>query len=188
MATRLTICTECGKPFEKRTADFNRTERGGKGHFCNRACSVIWGNKHVKRAHRTDQLISGNRLDELSPFRGFMLTARMHSKQSSETRECTITPQYLQALWNRQDGRCGFTGWKLLLLQRCGKWEPGPAHLRASLDRIDNTRGYVPDNVRFVCVMINYAKNRFSEQVLGEFIAAVSQQHMRSRCQVGSIQ
>jgi hypothetical protein len=35
---------------------------------------------------------------------------------------------------------------------------------KASLDRIDSTKGYIKGNVEFVCLAINYAKNKFSKE------------------------
>ena len=43
----------------------------------------------------------------------------------------------------------------------------------ASLDRIDNSKGYVQGNVRFVSVMFNFARNKFSDEEVIEFAQAV---------------
>lgn len=40
----------------------------------------------------------------------------------------------------------------------------------ASVDRIDSTRGYFRDNVRFVSATVNYAKNDQTEEQFQEFL------------------
>lgn len=49
---------------------------------------------------------------------------------------------------------------------------------RASLDRIDSTKGYVKGNVEFVCLAINYAKNNFKKEemmsLIKDFISSVN--------------
>ena len=44
---------------------------------------------------------------------------------------------------------------------------------RASLDRIDSTKGYVKGNIQFVAVMAQYAKHGFTEQELLGFCKRV---------------
>jgi len=40
----------------------------------------------------------------------------------------------------------------------------------ASLDRIDNEKGYIKGNVRFVCLGINYMKNRRADSEVFELL------------------
>jgi hypothetical protein len=39
-----TKCYRCGKQFNKRSSDYNRSERQGKKHFCSERCAAIYGN------------------------------------------------------------------------------------------------------------------------------------------------
>ncbi len=65
----------------------------------------------------------------------------------------------LDALWEKQENKCAFTG-KLMCLK------PG-FDTRVSLDRIDSTKGYRLSNVQFVCSYINFAKqNRTDDQFI----------------------
>ena len=52
-------------------------------------------------------------------------------------------------------------------------WVGGPHLRRASLDRIDNSLGYVKGNVRFISIMANYCRNTFEDKDLMEFCEAV---------------
>ena len=53
----------------------------------------------------------------------------------------------------------------------------------ASLDRIDSEKGYVKENVRFVAVIANFSKNKFSDEDVIDFCEAVTQVHRRSPTQ-----
>jgi hypothetical protein len=119
-----------------------------------------------------------NRLDKLtgaseySPFRQHLKLARRRVK--GKDRQCTITLQYLKELWEKQGGRCPYTGWELDNPETTKDWDNRPLHpRRASLDRIDSSLGYVPGNVQFVSVIANFAKCDFPEDVLLQFCKAV---------------
>ena len=45
--------------------------------------------------------------------------------------------------------------------------------IRASLDRIDSSKGYIDGNVEFVCYGINLAKNNFSKSEMLNFINSI---------------
>ncbi|BAY82593.1 hypothetical protein NIES267_20760 [Calothrix parasitica NIES-267] len=112
--------------------------------------------------------------DEYSPFRQHHRLARRRVK--SNGRECNITLEYLKQLWEKQNGRCPYTGWKLDNLQTTSDWNNHVLHPKtASLDRIDSSRGYVFGNVQFVSLIANYAKRDFLEEELLRFCEAVNE-------------
>ncbi|MBR8835562.1 MAG: hypothetical protein DSM106950_16500 [Stigonema ocellatum SAG 48.90 = DSM 106950] len=113
-----------------------------------------------------------HRRDEHSPFRQHLKLARRRMK--THGRECTITLEYLKELWERQSGRCPYTGWELDNPETTAHWDVYELHpKRASLDRIDSSVGYVPGNVQFVSVIANFGKRDFPEEKLLEFCQAV---------------
>jgi hypothetical protein len=61
--------------------------------------------------------------------------------------------EYAVNLMKGQKGRCALTGLKLLRDE-----EPGDDQLRCSLDRIDSSKHYEPDNLQVVCKFINMWK------------------------------
>jgi hypothetical protein len=75
--------------------------------------------------------------------------------------EWNVTPEYLWQVWLDQDGKCAYTGRQLV-----------HGH-DASLDRIDNTRGYVEDNVQWVQARINRLKSDLSEEIFLDLIEQV---------------
>ena len=76
---------------------------------------------------------------------------------------------YLKEIWDSQQGVCPITGYALVLKTfKESKEKLLPNH--ASVDRIDNNKGYVKGNIRFISVMANYAlNNKFSEDDLEAF-------------------
>lgn len=73
-----------------------------------------------------------------------------------------MTSAWLRAQFERQKGRCFYTGIRFTLTEKFrGLRNP-------SIDRIDPTKGYEPGNVVWCLVAINYAKN---EYVAEDFIA-----------------
>ncbi|MGH7039895.1 MAG: hypothetical protein ACREE4_13740 [Stellaceae bacterium] len=78
-----------------------------------------------------------------------------------------ITTDDVVALFEAQSGRCVLTGRTLL-------WgTKGVQRDTLSIDRIDQSRGYVLGNVRLVTYQANFARNRFSDEELFEFCKAV---------------
>lgn len=43
-----------------------------------------------------------------------------------------------------------------------------------SIDRIDTTRGYTPDNVRLVCAAVNLALNQFGEGIFFRIVTSTA--------------
>ena len=48
---------------------------------------------------------------------------------------------------------------------------------RASVDRIDSSKGYTKDNIQFVAMIAQYAKHTFTEKELFTFCHAVAEKH-----------
>lgn len=171
MKTTTVTCAHCGKEFDRYTSEVKRSEKLGRKHYCSRACCGADNNDHLLRTDAFGNLDASNRLDEFSPFRRHLKQARMHASKR-RTKECSITLEHLKEQWEKQQGQCPYTGWKLENLPSSGsRSELHPA--RASLDRIDSSRGYTPDNIQFVAYMANCAKNEFPEEKLFEFCQAV---------------
>lgn len=70
----------------------------------------------------------------------------------------------------RQKGICPYTGWILELPHHRNKIRNPKI---ASLDRIDSSKGYVIENLQFVSMMANFAKNNFTEDEMQYFCISV---------------
>lgn len=112
--------------------------------------------------------------DGLEPFRLHMGWLRARCKRSGV--EFTVDEHDLKRQWDKQRGLCPYTGWAMLNPDkpaRVGAPLPKVPH-RASLDRVDPSRGYVPGNVAFIALLANYAKNDWDSSVVVDFAQAVA--------------
>jgi len=133
-------CSNCGKIFQKKKIDGRY-----KNHFCSRECQDAFDKK--------------GKQDDLSPFRYFLHKISSKSKAYNETSDIDL--DFLKKLWSKQKGICPYCGLKMKLPKTCNESINSP--LRASLDRINSSRGYFKDNVEFTCQFVNLGKNTFSK-------------------------
>lgn len=167
------ICDNCGNSFERNISEFNRNQKEGTKLFCSRPCS---GKVSIRGLRARGKLVG----DDLSPFR-FHLTSiqvrlklQRQKRPNSPVKELSITLQDLKDQWDLQGGACPYTGWKLVSPPNTTTWkrlEKSPD--RASVDRIDSSKGYVKGNIQFVSLVAQYAKNMWNEKQLYDFCEAV---------------
>jgi hypothetical protein len=166
-------CNYCGKKSAKKLTEIKRQRKKGKKIFyCNRVCA---GKDHVKHLHKyagkfNTNLISNNRLDKHTEFRWYMKNIIKNSKAKNQIHDIDL--EYIKNLWEEQDGVCPFAKQKLELRTHTSKQKAGP--YSASLDRIDNNKGYIRGNIRFVSLIFNYARNTFSDEQVLEFCKQVT--------------
>lgn len=168
-------CKYCHKGFKRTKSEHNRNQRNGREVFCSLSC--VSKQNHIDRPSKGNpkSLIGhyDNRLDEYSPFRKYLSSANSRSRVRAKRKVC-ITLQDLKDQWELQQGLCTFTGWKLILPRRSGRWPDGCSDReKASIDRIDSNYGYVKGNIQFVAQMANWAKNSFTKNDVIEFCRAV---------------
>lgn len=172
------VCLNCNKEFLRRKGEHNRNAKLGRPTYCSISCHA----KHTidirippdKRGTYDISQHAANHLDELSPFRYHMHMVRKRAKESTHKAIYDIDELFLKELWEKQNGICPYTGWKLISRTNVGdRSKLQPQH--ASLDRIDSSKGYVRGNVQFIAFMANMAKNTFSKEQLIEFCKSVAQ-------------
>lgn len=83
---------------------------------------------------------------------------------------------WILGLCSQQSGKCKLTGISFTY-ERNPNSERFYFPYSPSLDRIDSSKGYIKDNVRLVCVVVNLALNRFGEDVLQKMCVGYLQQH-----------
>jgi hypothetical protein len=96
--------------------------------------------------------------------RGRMASIRDSARDRAKAanRIFDIDIDFLENMYNNQNGKCSLTGIDFTLDRNPDKkrvympWSP-------SLDRIDSSLGYTKENVRLVCVMVNLALNKFGD-------------------------
>lgn len=176
------ICTTCSKEHEIRQSDYNRKIKAGQTKFyCSLKCSGKADYKNnpskLEKNKGNINLLKGyeaNRLDEYSPFKYHANKARSRSKQKGY--ETDLNTEYLKKVWDNQNGLCPYTGIEMELGRTSGDEDIRKTPIKASLDRIDPSKGYIKGNVEFVCYCINVMKNDFSKEQMLNFIKKIRNQ------------
>lgn len=168
-------CFVCSKEFRRADAEVKRNQKKGRKTFCSRTCSGKFYIKNIPEEKRIniEHLKKGSERDEYSPFRFFLKLCRMRVRQKPSL-ELDITLQDLKNQWDKQNGICPYTGWKMKIAEYQTSRTIEKTPDRASLDRIDSSRGYVKGNFQFVSLIAQYAKNDWNQKVIFEFANAVN--------------
>jgi hypothetical protein len=166
-------CNRCGTSFLKPRKEHSRRLKAGATKFyCSRSCNTIVNNSKPGRHRDVTRLKADNRRDEFTPFRWFLARARARQADKGLT---DLDVECLKALWDLQEGRCPLTGWAMSLPMGTSGFE-SRAPQNASLDRIDNSKGYLRGNVRYIAFMANLARADFTDAQVREFGRAVAVQ------------
>lgn len=138
-----TKCSCCDKVLRR-----YRTNVGeGKNNFCNSSCMT----KFYKK--------------EENVFKSYIRKSRRRA--STIKKPFNLTEEFLRELLKKQNRKCALTGVSIELISRDRK---GTLSNTASIDRIDSSKGYIKGNVRFVCLGINYMKNRRDDSEVLELL------------------
>lgn len=167
-------CEYCGNLFDKSLREYKRQIKKNPNarFFCNLSCTRFKLNKENPPKGNSQFLISDNRKDEFSQFRWFIKTIK--SRAARKNKEFDLTVEFLKKLWEDQKGIDPFTGKKLILPHNSGIIWDNNDPLHASIDRIDNSKGYLMTNVRYVSHMANIARGIFSDEQLIAFCKSVT--------------
>jgi hypothetical protein len=87
-------------------------------------------------------------------------SSKGNSKTRSKKTDFSISFDEWINIYNNQQGKCALTGIEMTISQENNNYNISP-------DRIDSDKGYTKDNIQFVCVEINIAKQ---EHTNTEFI------------------
>ena len=92
--------------------------------------------------------------------------AKGNGSSRTEPLEVSITADYLENLYAEQNGSCYWTGFPLNPTSQFEKYNP----LAPSIDRLDETQGYVPGNVVLCLRLFNLGRqtcppDKFKHQV-----------------------
>jgi len=168
-------CFVCSKEFERKNSEIKRSKKKERKTFCSRSCS---GKHHINnipedtRKSNVVFLRRGSCRDKYSPFRFFLKVCRLRVQQKPDL-QLNLSLQDLKDQWEKQKGICPYTGWSLKIAECQSKEKIEKTPDRASLDRIDSSKGYVKGNIQFVSLIAQYAKNNWDGEVVLEFAEAV---------------
>ena len=137
-----------------------------------------------KRIVRSTELIRGdtkscgcaNKFDKSSKYKGVGKLAQSkfsHIKYGAISRglEFNITIEFAWELFQKQKGKCFYTGFEIELKPR------NNGHMTASLDRIDSSKGYLKDNIVWVHKDVNLMKNSFTNEYFLNLCELITQNH-----------
>jgi len=160
-------CDFCNSDFKRELRFHKRNiKRGIRTKFCGRGCA----SRHRQHQNPSKNITPGSITDCYSPFRKSYSSAKSRSKYKNL--EFAITLQDLLSQWDSQNGQCALSGINLLIPKNTGESLKDP--FMASLDRIDSNRGYTPDNIQWLCLVGQFAKNSFTESTVVRFCEGVS--------------
>lgn len=86
----------------------------------------------------------------------YTLNLALHNARK-RTEDVVLTVDDLLSLWNEQERKCALTG----IVMTWGKGKILPESI--SIDRIDQSIGYVAGNVRLVCYAVNCFRGQMSD-------------------------
>tara|TARA_Y100000310_G_scaffold279517_1_gene298677 strand:- start:10232 stop:10798 length:567 start_codon:yes stop_codon:yes gene_type:complete len=173
--TKTTLtCDGCGNDFEKYAAEVTRQRKKNpdRRFFCTRKCYGEHDGKTKLGVHLGNgdtRHLTGRKLDGFSPFRYFL------NKATNRKWETDLDLAFLKKLWEAQGGRCALSGEVMDLpptTSSADRMKGNPK--KASLDRIDNAKGYLRGNVRFITNIANMARQGWDDQTVVSFCQSVA--------------
>lgn len=157
-----TVCTQCGKKFEKPQSEIDRNAKRNGNNFCSRHCVGLHNSGNLLLGNESSYDISqhARKKDEDSKFRYYFRTIKNRNK------ELNVTIDDLRDLWEKQEGKCFYTKINLVLSEFTNI-NKNPIY-SASIDRIDSSKGYIKGNICWVSRSVNYMKGTLSVDMFWE--------------------
>jgi len=173
---RLTVLEETNKRTKQRTKIFLcRCDCGNfkevakeKLRHGTKSCGCL-RNEYLKNTRRCgDAHKNWNGIGDVS--KSFFSRIKSSAIQRNYIFELTIDD--LWELFLNQEGKCALTGTSLELPVNVRKLRDKSDKRLASLDRIDNSVGYIKTNVRWICKRVNYMKHTMNDD---EFLSWIKE-------------
>lgn len=92
------------------------------------------------------------------------------NRKRNQNLEFNLTSDDVIDVIKRQNKRCVFTGEPLLFCSSNAEEQS----MKASIDRLDNSKGYTKDNIQIVWMIANFARNIFEPEIVYNFCIAVT--------------
>lgn len=114
---------------------------GRKSKFCSKSHGYSWRNKHIYNYSYTKAFRARSPRNYLGQLRSYY------------NRKETLSLDFLESLYYKQNGMCAISGEILTFIQ-----DGGRQSTNISIDRINNSLGYTEDNTQLVCHKANMMK------------------------------
>ena len=176
MNNTVLLCPICNINFTKQTKEITRQIKKNPNRifYCSLNCSGKISSSHLLKWHfplnnKIRKNISGYSKynNEEKPFVEYNRRCKNRSyRKKRKVIEYDVDVQYLMEVWEKQKGLCA---WSNIQLVHGGK----NINLKASLDRIDSSLGYIKGNVQFVSCALNYAKSSEPDSSIYELLSLI---------------
>lgn len=100
-----------------------------------------------------------------------------HSRAKINNLTYNLDTDFLLELWVKQNGKCALTKIEFELINKTN-FISNP--FAPSIDKINPKQGYTKNNVRLVCVAVNYALNEFGEEIFKQICQAYLNQSINN--------
>ena len=100
-------------------------------------------------------------IKEAKTFLGRTFSKTKYAATNVRDLEFNIDIDYVIETYKSQNGKCALTGWELEFT-RGGDYDNGTNSRAATIDRIDNDKGYVEGNIQITCWQPNKVKGSLS--------------------------
>ena len=159
-------CYRCGKwkPLERFAPCIGLS--GGRAKLCHTCYNSHDSVKACERARCVRLKTAARDVDYK-----YYIKRRMGRRRNNAIKDgaiWTVTTEYLTTLWEKQRGRCYYSG--IPMLGR-GSSSGRPVWNSPSLDRKSPAHGYVPDNVVWCINAVNSFKGELTEKAFKEVLA-----------------
>lgn len=106
------------------------------------------------------------RWQQSNPLKVIIHSSKMSARHKKL--EHTISIDWLVDMIKNQNNRCAITGIEFNSFKTNARNRP----FIASIDRIDCSKGYIPENCRIVCCIVNIALNDFGLEIFDQIVRA----------------
>jgi hypothetical protein len=96
-------------------------------------------------------------LTEEERFLAITVSKTKYSAREIRDLDFNIDLEYVMGLLKKQKGKCALTGWQLEFVRSGSKSYKNPRG--CTMDRINNSKGYVRGNIQLTCWLPNRIKN-----------------------------
>lgn len=154
------LCHGCNINFLKDNRYVNAAIRKGRNHFCSLSCQLKFMNRTDPRFQNNKEYLNrgGRFFKPLPEFRWYF-------QRTNSRNRCNLLIEDIRDQWEKQNGLCAVSGLPIKLHgQHTSHFD------LASLDRIDSSRPYEVENIQFIALPLNLAKQNQSNSDFIEFI------------------
>lgn len=188
-------CTKCERPLPAKAFGSNPRKKNGLNSWCKECQSLRSKERWANDSDRRKKLLAqGNAWREANPDRVREINRRGHARNKVKRnaasreyrkgggwaisllaarrsqvkkagREFTLTVEWVEGQWEKQGGRCHWFG---IEMKRGSDTPRDPQ--KYSLERLDNSRDYTPDNCVLACQAANMGRGAASVEDWKKFL------------------